>query len=121
VALAVGPPPPARLGRLALVSSKRTTDGVRFTAGAVTVRSGVRSVEPLGNLRLQLVNARGRVVRELTPSGGATDLLPGEYAYTLTASARRGLAKGSYSFVARGLGPAGGAPVTRKSPSFTVR
>jgi hypothetical protein len=119
--LPIGPPPPARLGTPALEASKRRTDGVRFTAGAVTVTNGVRSVEPLGNLRLQLVNARGRVVRELTPPGGAPDLLPGEYAYTLTASARRGLAKGSYSFVARGRGPAGGAEVVRKSPSFTVR
>ena len=58
---------------------------------------------------------------ELTPQGGALDLLPGEYAYTLTKSARAGLAKGSYSFVARARGPAGGPELVRKSPSFTVR
>lgn len=117
VGLPIGPPPPARLGDLTLTG----TDGVRFTAGAVSEHGGVRSVEPLGNLRLQLVNAAGKVARELTPPGGARDLLPGEYAYTLTKSARQGLAKGSYSFAARGLGPAGGPELVRKSPSFTVR
>jgi hypothetical protein len=121
VGLPIGPPPPARLGPLALVSTAGRTDGVRFTAGSVTELAGVRSVEPLGNLRLQLVNGAGKVVRELTPRGGAPDLLPGEYAYTLTKSARRALGKGRYGFVARGRGPAGGPDVVRKSPSFTLR
>jgi hypothetical protein len=67
------------------------------------------------------VNSTGKTVRELTPAGGATDLLPAEYAYTLTSSARNGLAKGSYRFVARARGPAGGPELVRKSPSFTVR
>ncbi|MEA2422733.1 MAG: hypothetical protein QOF55_1832, partial [Thermoleophilaceae bacterium] len=121
IGLPVGPVPPARLGPLALAASGGRTDGVRFTAGAVTTRAGVRSVEPLGNLRLELVDASGNVVRELTPAGGAPDLLPGEYAYTLTRSARSGLAGGSYSFVAHGRAPAGGPEVTRKSPSFAPR
>jgi hypothetical protein len=121
IGLPIGPAPPARLGRLALVSTGGRTDGVRFTAGSVTELAGVRSVEPLGNLRLQLVNGSGRVVRELTPRGGAADLLPGEYAYTLTKSARRALARVRYRFVARGRGPAGGAEVVRKSPSFKLR
>jgi hypothetical protein len=121
VGLPIGPPPPARLGSLSLASSRGRTDGVRFTAGAVTVSGGGRSVEPLGNLRLQLVSASGRVVRELTPAGGAPDLLPGEYAYTLTGATRKGLAKGGYRFVARALGPAGGPAIVRKSPTFAVR
>jgi hypothetical protein len=121
IGLPVGPPPPARLGPLTLIPPRGRTDGVRFTAGFLTVRGGVRSVEPLGRLRLQLVDSSGRVARELTPPGGAPDLLPGEYAYTLTASARRGLGKGSYSFVARGRGPAGGPELVRKSRGFTVR
>jgi hypothetical protein len=121
IGLPVGAPPPARLARLVLVSSHGRTDGVRFTAGSLTERGGVRSVEPLGNLRLQLVDAQGKVARELTPPGGAPDLLPGEYAYTLTKGALQGLGKGSYSFVARGRGPAGGPELARKSPSFTVR
>jgi hypothetical protein len=61
------------------------------------------------------------VVRDLTPPGGETDLLPGEYAYTLTKSARDTLASGRYSFLARGRGPAGGPAAVRKSPSFTIR
>jgi hypothetical protein len=121
VGLPIGPPPPARLGPLALVSSGGRTDGVRFTAGAVTERAGVRSVEPLGNLRLELVNESGKVVRELTPRGGAPDLLPGEYAYTLTKGARSALGKGRFGFVARGRGPAGGGEVVRKSPTFRLR
>jgi hypothetical protein len=115
--LPIGPPPPARLGPLTLVGSA----GVRFTAGAVSERAGIRAVEPLGKLELQLVDAKGRVVRQLTPRGGASDLLPGEYAYTLTRSARKALAGGRYSFVARGRGPAGGPAVRRESPSFTAR
>jgi hypothetical protein len=121
VGLPIGPPPPARLGPLSLASSRGRTDGVRFTAGAVTMRAGGRSVEPLGNLRLELVSASGKVLRELTPPGGAPDLLPGEYAYTLTGVTRKGLAKGGYRFVARARGPAGGPEIVRKSPSFTVR
>jgi hypothetical protein len=117
VALPVGPPPPAKLGPLTLVG--RT--GVRFTAGALSERDGVRTVEPLGLLRLQLTDANGKKVRELTPIGGAPDLLPGEYAYTLTKQARKSLHKGTYSFTARGRGPAGGPETEQKSPSFTIR
>jgi hypothetical protein len=121
IGLSLGPPPPARLGSLALVASGGRTDGVRFTAGSLTESGGVRSVEPLGNLRLQLVDASGRIARELTPPGGAPDLLPGEYEYTLTKSARQGLGRGSYRFVARGRGPAGGPELERMSPGFTLR
>jgi hypothetical protein len=117
VGLPIGPPPPARIGPLTLDGDV----GVRFTAGSVTERAGIRAVEPLGKLELRLVDARGRAVRELTPRGGASDLLPGEYAYTLTRSARRALAGGRYSFLARGRGPAGGPAVTRKSREFTAR
>jgi hypothetical protein len=115
--LPIGPPPPARLGALTLAG----TDGVRFTAGAVGGRAAVRSVEPLGNLRLQLTDAKGHVARELTPPGGASDLLPGEYGYTLTKDVRAGLEPGRYTFVARGRGPAGGPDVVRRSPPFTIR
>jgi hypothetical protein len=121
IGLPIGPPPPARLGPLALVSTAGRTDGVRFTAGSVTELAGVRSVEPLGDLRLQLVDDTGKVVRELTPRGGASDLLPGEYAYTLTKRARRALGRGRYGFVARGRGPAGGPEAVRKSPIFRLR
>jgi hypothetical protein len=119
IGLPIGDPPPARLGTLALTPGNA---GVRFTAGAVTTGAdGTRAVEPLGSLRLQLVDANGRVARELTPPGGARDLLPGEYAYTLTKSARKSLRRGAYRFRAHARGPAGGADAVRTSPSFTVR
>ena len=121
IGVPIGPPPPARLGRLTLVATGGRADGVRFTAGSLTERAGVRDVEPLGTLELQLVDASAKVVRDLTPPGGATDLLPGEYAYTLTKSARSALASGRYRFLARGRGPAGGPAVVRKSPSFGLR
>jgi hypothetical protein len=122
VGFPVGPPPPARLGELVLLKGrKQATDGVRFSAGAVTTRNGARSAQPLGNLRLELQDDKGKVARELTPRGGAENLLPGEYAYTLTKAARDGLKKGTYKFVATGLGTAGGPPVTRESPSFEIR
>jgi Subtilase family len=117
VGLPIGPPPAAHLWPLRLAGRA----GVRVTAGAVHEHDDTRDVEPLGRLELQLVDGSGKVVRELTPRGGAFDLLPGEYEYTLTRSARRGLARGRYRFVARGRGPAGGPVVVRKSPSFTPR
>jgi hypothetical protein len=116
IGLAVGPPPPAKLGPLTLVGKA----GVRFTAGALNERGGLRSVEPLGRLRLELTDASGKVVRELTPPGGAPDLLPGEYAYTLTKAARKALKKGTYTFTARARGPAGGPETKQVSPSFTI-
>jgi hypothetical protein len=115
--LPVGPPPPAKLGPLSLSGDT----GVQFTAGALTESEGIRTVEPLGVLRLELVNDKGRTVRELTPVGGAPDLLPGEYAYTLTNAARKSLRKGTYTFTARAQGPAGGPEAEQKSPSFTIR
>jgi hypothetical protein len=121
VGLPIGPPPPAPLDPLSLVASGAQTTGVRFAAGAVADLGGGREVQPLGNLRLELVDANGHVARELTPVGGARDLLPGEYAYTLTSAVRSGLAKGSYSFLARARGTAGGGEAVRKSASFTVR
>jgi hypothetical protein len=117
IGLPVGPPPPAKLGPLQLVGKS----GVKFTAGALSEQGGVRTVEPLGALRLELTNARGKVVRDLTPPGGARDLLPGEYAYTLTKAARKSLHKGAYTFTAHAQGPAGGPETEQKSPSFTIR
>jgi hypothetical protein len=117
IGLPIGPPPPATLGALTLVGNT----GVRFTAGAVEGRGATTAVQPIGNLRLELQDPAGRTARVLTPVGGAPDLLPGEYAYTLTKAARAGLKKGAYSFEATATAPAGGPPVTRNSPSFTIR
>jgi hypothetical protein len=68
-----------------------------------------------------MLDAKGAVVRELTPQGGARDLLPGEYAYTLTKDVKSILTHGSYRFRATAHGTAGGPPTVRTSPSFTPR
>jgi hypothetical protein len=94
---------------------------VRFTAGAVARPGGMLAVDPVGVLRLELVGADGRLVRELTPPGGAPDVLPGEYAYTLTKATRDALEPGRYRFVARATATAGGRAARAESPSFTVR
>ncbi len=117
LALPIGPPPPAILSPLRIEGSR----GVRFTAGAVSAHGDALSVMPLGDLTLSILDAKGSVVRELTPQGGARDLLPGEYAYTLTKDASSALAPGGYRFRASAHGTAGGPPVVRTSPPFTKR
>jgi hypothetical protein len=117
LALPVGPPPPATLSPLTLQGSK----GVRFTAGALTTRGDAVSVAPVGDLTLEILDAGGAAVRDLTPQGGARDLLPGEYAYTLTKDVSGALDPGRYRFRATAHGPAGGPPVVRTSPPFGIR
>jgi hypothetical protein len=72
-------------------------------------------------LVLDLVRPAGPLVRRLTPPGGARDLLPGEYAYTLPRTTLARLARGTYRFRARAWAPGGGPPRTLLSPSFDVR
>ena len=72
---------------------------------------------PIGNLVLTL---SGPSRRELTPPGGARDLLPGEYAYTLTDEIRSQLQPGVYRFELRARGTAGGKVVTKRSRRFRV-
>ena len=110
-------PPPAPLGALRVILSGGKPDGVRFTAGAIKRESDGTSVIPIGNLILTL---EGPTTRELTPPGGARDLLPGEYAYTLTAEIKAALTPGRYRFVLRAKGTAGGATVVRHSRTFKV-
>ena len=118
LALPVGPPPPAPLDALTVTERKGKTTGVRFTAGAVHREEEGVEVQPLGDLTLEIVDADGEVVRNLTPPGGAQNLMPGEYAYTLTKEARAAIAKGSHRFRAKAHGPAGGPEVVRTSPEF---
>jgi Subtilase family len=110
-------PPPPPLGSLRMITRKGEADGVRFTAGSIKRGDNGTSVVPVGNLILTLTGP-GR--RELTPPGGARDLLPGEYAYTLTDEIKRALPAGRYRFVVRARGTAGGGAVVRRSRSFTV-
>ena len=70
-------------------------------------------------LALTLVDAgSGRVVRRLTPPGGARELLPAEYEYTLPAGALRALPDGRYAFRAVARGPRGGEPARARSEAF---
>ena len=120
LALPVGPPPPAPLSNLVLVRDGRRTTGVRFTAGAVKESGDARDVQPLGDLRLQVLDAKGAEVRDLTPQGGARDLLPGEYQYRLTKEAMDALKKGPFRFRATAHGPAGGPAAVRTSREFSA-
>ena len=58
------------------------------------------------------------MVRRLTPPGGARELLPAEYEYTLPAGALRALPAGRYVFRAVARGPRGGAPAEARSEPF---
>lgn len=112
-----GRPPAPPLGRPEVIVSGGKPDGVRFTAGKIERGDKGTSVIPVGNLVLTL---SGPAERELTPPGGARDLLPGEYAYTLTDEIKSGLGPGRYHFELRARGTAGGKTVVRRSRSFRV-
>jgi hypothetical protein len=117
LSLPIGVPPAAVLSPLRVEAGR----GVRFTAGAVSARGEAIAVAPVGDLTLEILDRRGSVVRELTPQGGARDLLPGEYAYTLTKDAAGALSGGPYRFRAIAHGTAGGPPAVRTSSSFRAR
>ena len=111
---------PPEVGALRLVGRGGRVLGVRFPAGRVTRSAGGVAVEPLGRLRLELLDGRGRLARELTPVGGATDVLPGEYAYTLSRPVLAELRSGSYRFRASASGTAGGGRAVRRSARFSI-
>jgi hypothetical protein len=117
----VGPPPPAPVSELTLIERGGETTGVRFSAGAVRPAGTAREVQPLGDLTLRVLGQGGEVVRDLTPQGGARDVLPGEYAYTLTKEAMDALKAGPFRFRATAHGPAGGPATVRTSPEFGSR
>jgi hypothetical protein len=110
-------PPAPPLGAPQVIIRGGKPDGVRFTAGSIERGDKGASIVPVGNLVLTL---SGPTTRELTPPGGARDLLPGEYAYTLTDEIKSQLAKGRYRFDLRARGTAGGKVVVRRSRSFRV-
>ena len=121
-AIAVEPPGPPPLGRLALERDGERVRGVRFSLGAFErgdpLAGGTR-VALTERLALALVDAGGgRVVRRLTPPGGARELLPAEYEYTLPAGTLRALPPGRYVFRAVARGPRGGAPAQARSEPF---
>jgi len=120
--IATAPREPPPLGALTLQRDGGRVSGVRFALGAFErgdpLAGGAR-ITLTERVALTLVKvADDRVVRRLTPPGGARELLPGEYAYELPAQALRALGRGRYAFRAVAGSPAGGAPATARSEPF---
>jgi len=120
--IAIAPREPPPLGALTLQRDGGRVSGVRFALGAFErgdpLAGGAR-ITLTERVALTLVKvADDRVVRHLTPPGGARELLPGEYAYELPAQALRALGRGRYAFRAVAGSPAGGAPATARSEPF---
>ncbi len=99
---------PVAIGPLR-VSGRR----VRFTVGEFTRGDPLGSGATIGLAeRLILDVVGGGETRELTVPGGARDLMPAEYAYTLPAGA---LPPGSYRFRVRAWAPRQQTPTVRES------
>jgi hypothetical protein len=122
-ALPIGLGAKPSIGSLRLTRSGTRVDGVRFAAGSFLrgdPAGAGTDLSAVGRLTLELMNTTGATVKLLTPPGGAQDLLPGEYAYTLPETDLSALVPGSYRFRARAYPVSGGPPSTRLSASFTV-
>jgi hypothetical protein len=116
------PAPPVPLGPLRLTRRDGKVAGVRFTLGAFDrgdPLAGGTSLQPASSLALALIDADGAVRRRLTPPGGARDLLPAEYAYTLPLKVLAKLGEGTYRFRATARAPRSKRASTGRSPSFT--
>jgi hypothetical protein len=115
------PAPPVPLGPLRLTHRGGKVAGVRFTLGAFErgdpLASGTR-IQPASRLELELIDAHGTVQQRLTPPGGARDLLPAEYAYTLPSKALAQLQPGTYRFRAIAHAPRSKRATTARSASF---
>ena len=116
-----GEPPPVPVGPLELIRSGGRVEGVRFTVGAFDrgdpLGAGT-SLQAAERLDLLLVDQRGEEVRRLTPTGGATELLPAEYAYRLPRATLGRLPPGPLRFSARARGPRQETPTTQTSEAF---
>jgi hypothetical protein len=112
-------PPEVPLGRLGLSAGGR---GVRFTLGSFSrgdpLGDGTR-IRFADKLELDLVNGQDETVRTLTVPGGARELMPAEYGYTLPRADFDALPAGRYAYRARAWAPNRNQPVTRRSRPFT--
>ena len=112
-------PPNVPLGALRLTKNGR---GVRFTLGVfargdpLTTGTTVRFAE---TLVLAVINDQGETVRTLTVPGGAKELMPAEYGYTLPQADFKALPPGRYAYRAQAWAPNRKQPVTKRSPAFT--
>ncbi|MET0817383.1 MAG: hypothetical protein ABWZ67_07500, partial [Solirubrobacteraceae bacterium] len=118
---AIAPEPPP-LGDLRLERDKGRVTGVSFPLGSFErgdpLGAGT-SVELTERLELTLVRAGSiRAVRRLTPPGGARELLPARYAYTLPGATLAGLPRGRYAFRAVARAPRGGRAAIAVSEPF---
>jgi hypothetical protein len=116
-----GEPGAVPLGDLRLSKEGARVTGVRFALGAFDrgdPLAGGTSIAAAESLQLELIDAQGRVKRRLTPAGGAPELLPAEYAYTMPPSTLRGLTSGEYAFRAVARGPRQPRDTERRSPRF---
>ncbi len=111
-------PPNVPLGPLRLTRDGR---GVRFTLGAF-VRgdplAGGTEVRFAETLVLDVINDQGETVRTLTVPGGAKELMPAEYGYTLPRADFKALPPGRYAYRARAWAPNRNEPVTKRSKTF---
>jgi len=109
---------PVPLGPLRLAADH----SVRFTLGAFErgdpFGAGTR-IQFAQRLVLDLVDAHGTVVKALTLPGGATELMPAEYAYTLPKATFAQLPPGRYAFRAQAWAPRRNEPTVRTSASFS--
>lgn len=97
--------------------------GTRFVVGrfARAELGALATIEPVERLELELVWRNGKRMRVLTPPGGAPELLPGEYAYTLDKSTLNQLPKGGYRFRASAVSPDGKSRQVESSDVFELR
>jgi hypothetical protein len=112
-------PPAVPLGGLRTTKGGR---GVRFTLGAFSRGDPLAAGTQLrfaDKLELDLVNGQDEIVRTLTVPGGAKELMPAEYGYTLPKADFDALPPGRYAYRARAWAPNRRAPVTRRSQPFT--
>jgi hypothetical protein len=107
-ALPVGEPASLPVAGVTLRRRGREVVGVRFALGAFDRGDALgagTAFTPAERLWLELVRPGGATVRRLTPPGGARELLPAEYAYTLPAGTLRRLGRGRFAFRIRARGP----------------
>ena len=101
---------PVPLGELKVSGGRR----VRFTLGSFK-RGAQTEIRVAERLQLDLIDAKGTIRRQLTVRGGARELMPAEYSYTLP---RGSLPAGRYAFRARAWAPRQEEPTERRSPTF---
>ena len=98
----------------AAVGAPKVSGGrrVRFTLGAFE-RGPRTSIQVAEKLVLDLVDAQGNILRGLTVKGGARDLMPAEYAYSVP---RADLPQQPYRFRVRAWAPRQKDPTVQRSP-----